>query len=105
MNQLGGLAKDHTKYEEKGAQIIALAVQSQNEAGFAVMNTNAQYPILADTDRAVAIEYGVYDLFSDSSAAGSVFIIGQDGRIVWDYIAIAQRDRAPSRIILKNLPE
>jgi alkyl hydroperoxide reductase subunit AhpC len=56
-------------------------------------------------DHAVADEYGVYNLFSDSEAAASVFIISQDGRIVWDHIASTQTERVQSETILENLPE
>jgi alkyl hydroperoxide reductase subunit AhpC len=69
-----------------------------------VEKTEAQFPVLADSEHAVAAEYGIYDLFSDSKAAASVFIIDQDGRIVWDYIAANQTDRVPSETILENLP-
>lgn len=104
MNQLGGLAKDYIKLEEKGAQIIALAVQPQIEAALTVESTEAQFSILADSEHAVADKYGVYNLFSDSKAAASVFIISQDGRIVWHSIAARQRERVPSETILENLP-
>ena len=87
-----------------GAQIIALAVQRQNEAALSVEKTTAQFPILADSKHAVADKYGVYNLFSDSEAAASVFIISQDERIVWDHIATRQTERVPSETILENLP-
>jgi alkyl hydroperoxide reductase subunit AhpC len=64
----------------------------------------AQFPVLADSDHAVADAYGVYNLFSDSEAAASVFIISQDSRIVWEHIATFQTDRVPSETILENLP-
>jgi hypothetical protein len=104
MNQLVGLADDYTKFEQQGAQIIALAVQPQNAAAATVEGSKAQFPILADSEHAVADEYGVYDLFQDSEAAASVFIISQDGRIVWDHIATRQTERVPSQTILENLP-
>jgi peroxiredoxin len=78
-------------------------VQPQDEAALSVEKTQAQFPILADSDHAVAEAYGVYNLFSDSRAAASVFIISQDGRIIWDNIAAAQSERVPSQTILENL--
>jgi alkyl hydroperoxide reductase subunit AhpC len=69
-----------------------------------VEKTEAQYPILADSEHAVADAYGVYNLFSDSEAAASVFIIGQDGGIVWNHVATFQTERVPSETILENLP-
>ena len=81
-----------------------LAVQPQKEASLTVEETTAQFPILADSEHAVASEYGVYHLFYDSEAAPSVFIISQDGQIVWDSIATAiSLERVPSQTILENL--
>jgi alkyl hydroperoxide reductase subunit AhpC len=60
---------------------------------------------LADSDYAVADKYGVYNLFHDSEAAASVFVINSDGRIIWDSIAVYLTDRVPSEIILENLPD
>jgi peroxiredoxin len=78
-------------------------VQPQDEAALTVEKTSAQFPILADSDHAVAEVYGVYNHFSDSEAAASVFIISQDGRIIWDSIATTQSERVPSQTILENL--
>jgi peroxiredoxin len=104
MNQLGELAVDHTKYKDKEVEIIALAVQPQDEAARTVEKTKAQYPVLADNEHVVAEQYGVYSLFNDSEAAASVFIIGHDGRIIWDHVATVMTDRVPSDTILENLP-
>ena len=80
-------------------------MQPEKQAAYTVETTEAQYPILADSEHAVADKYGVYSLFRDGEAAASVFIINQDGQIVWDSIAEAQRDRVPSETILENIPE
>lgn len=92
------------KFEEKGVKIIAVAVQSKDDAATSMQKSRAQYPILADAEHAMAESYGVYDIFSDGKAAASVFIIGQDGRIIWDHIATHVADRVPSATILENLP-
>ncbi len=105
MNQLVGLEEIRTKFEEKEAQIIALAVQSEDEAGLSVEGSKAQFPILADSEHAVADLFGVYNIFSDSEAAATVFIINQDNQIIWDYIAANATDRVPAETILENLPD
>jgi peroxiredoxin len=95
-------------YEEKGAQIIAVAVQSQEEAVTSVEKSGAQFPILADSEHAVAEIYGVtgysLKLSNSNKAEGAVFIIDPDSKIVWEYIAKTQTDRAQSETILENLP-
>ena len=79
-------------------------MQPQDEAALSVEKSKAQFPILADSEHAVTDQYGLYNLFDDSEAAASVFIINKDGRIVWDQIATYQTDRVPSQTILENLP-
>lgn len=113
MSQLGQLTKDRSIYEEKGAQIIAVAVQSQEAAVLSAERSKAQYPILADSEHTVAQAYGVTQLSlglveSDESdwakSGGAVFVIDSDGQIVWEYLAKSFSDRAPSQTILENLP-
>ena len=87
-----------------GGQIVALAVQPESEAASTVEKTNAQFPILADSEHAVADAFGVYNLFANSEAGASVFIINPDLEILWEYLPENVRDRAPSQTILENLP-
>ncbi len=87
-----------------GAKIVALAVQSESGAASTVESTNAQFPILADSDHVVADQFGVYNLHSDGEAASTVFIISQDGHIVWEEIPTTSTRRVPSETILENLP-
>ncbi len=109
MKQLGGLEKDRAKFEEKGAQIIAIAVQSENAAAISAQASEAQYPILADSDHAVAEAYGVYNLLPDEVSQGeatpAVFIINQDGQVIWNNIAKNSSKRVPSETILEHLSE
>jgi len=101
---LAGLEKDRAKFRAKGAQLIALAVQSEEGAAYTAQVTKAQYPILADAQHTVAEQYGVFDLpIADvgRSALPSTFIIEQNGKIVWLYVSNA---RAPVYTILENLP-
>ena len=108
MNQLGGLENDIALYEEKGAQIIAIAVQTQAQAAESVEKSGAGFPILADSDHTVAEAYGVTSrslgLGTNDSSQGAVFILNSDGLIVWEYLAKSLTDRAPSETILENLP-
>ena len=81
-----------------------MAVQPVDEAALSVERSKALFPILADSEHAVADKYGVYGLFSGSEAGASVFVINQDSEIVWEYIATSITDRVPSGTILENLP-
>jgi peroxiredoxin len=103
MTQLGELVEDSAMFEAKKAQIIAIAVQTPNGATKTFENTNAQFPILVDMDHAISDTYGVYR----QGILPAVFIIGQDGQILWHDIAASTMDpsRVPSQTILENLPD
>ncbi len=106
MAQLREIEKDHAKYEEKGAQVIAITVQSEKHAEYTRKIIHAQFPILADNDHAVAEAYGV--LF-DSVSSPAVFLINKDRQIFWSKITHLDKyggcgsERVPSETILENL--
>ena len=118
MSQLRTIENDRSKYEEMGAQVIAIAVQDDRGAEASARTSQAQFPILADSDHAVAEAYGVYDLLPEDEGLStpSVFVINHDRQIVWRHIASSifeegeepsyptcGEDRVPSETILENL--
>jgi peroxiredoxin len=109
MSQLVQLEKDQAMFMDKGAKIIALAVQDQAGAAQSVDATKAEFPILADADHHVADQYGVFDLLTDVSirgkAAPAVFIVDQSDHIRWSHIAANINDRPWNQTILENLPK
>ena len=119
MTQLRDLEKDRAKYEKSGVQVIAIAVQDEGGAEASARSSQADFPILADSDHAVAGAFGVYDLLPEdfSRPHPSVFVINRDRRIVWSYIEPAHfgedevprmacgGERVSSAYILENLPD
>ena len=85
-----------------------MAVQSQKAAEASKMAARVQFPILADTDHAVADAFGVFGLLDEpimqNEATPAVFIINKDGQIVWSEIAENSDQRTQSETILANLP-
>lgn len=119
MAQLSEIEKDRVKYEEKGAQVIAIAVQREGDARMSAQGSGAKFPILSDSDHVVAEAYGVFDLLpeDDGLSTPSIFVIDQERQIVWKHIASSIFDegeepmfpscgeeRVPSQIILENIP-
>lgn len=113
MAQLSEIENDRARYEEKGAQLIAIAVQEELGAGTSAQVSNAQFPILAG-DKAVAEAYGVFESSSSGfdvefgSSIPSVFIINKDQEIVWGEISHIEgggcgKNRIPSQTIIENL--
>jgi peroxiredoxin len=84
------LQADYGRFQEHLSVILALAVQ-------------ASFPILADTDHAVADQYGVFNLLGDGVAAPAVFVIDPGGRIVWSYIGRSATDRPSVDDIVAHL--
>jgi peroxiredoxin len=97
------LQANYQRFQEKGAEIIALAVQDVNRAR--VMRDTAQtaFPILADPEHRVADAYGVFNLLGDGVATPSVFVIDLDGRILWSYVGRDVSDRPAVDTILSHL--
>ena len=113
MAQLSEIENDRARYEEKGVQVIAIALQNELGASTSAKISAARYPILAG-DKVVAQAYGVFEDLSDGfdvefgSATPSVFIINKDQEIVWGEISQIEGSgcgniRIPSRTILENL--
>ena len=118
MSQLRSIEKDYAIYEEKGAQVIAIAVQSGEAAKTTVTVSGAEFPILADSDHVVAEAYGVFDILpeDDGLSTPSVFVIDKEGNVVWNRVATSiyaegvdpgiptcGGKRVPSETILENL--
>jgi len=60
---------------------VALSVDDAENATEMKDAYGLEFPVLYDTDRSVATEYGVYDLLGDGVSAPATFIIRTDGTI------------------------
>ncbi len=117
MNQLREIAADYAKYEEKGAKVMAVAVQNLNLATASKGVSKVPFPVLADTDHLVSEAFGVYDTLPEDfgKATPSVFVINQDREITWKHVnesvyeegeevkPTCGKERVPSETILENL--
>jgi peroxiredoxin Q/BCP len=97
------LQNHYQGFQQRQAEVIALAVQDVTNAQRMVQVTAVPFPILADPDHAVADTYGVYNLLGDGLATPAVFIIDRSGNIVWSYVGQNASDRPNSQTILDNL--
>jgi len=84
--------------------VVAVAVAQRGQVRSAKETVEAPYPMLADPDHQVADAYGVYNLLGDGYAAPAVFVIGQDGQILWYHVGQAPGDRPTVEEILNRLP-
>ena len=109
MDQLGELESGRPQFEQQDVQVVALAVQSIEEAALSVQKSGAQYPVLADSNHVVAEMYAVFDLPTDAPVGGkatpSVFVLDSTGQIVWLQVGGGRfSDRVSSQTILESLP-
>jgi len=107
MDQLGELETLISEFESRGAQLIAIAYQSEADAAKSVEKSGVTFPILADVDRQVVDLYGVYGLETSQAnkTVPAVFVIDQSGNIHWAYVGKYAADRPKAQLILDNLPE
>jgi peroxiredoxin len=107
MDQLGELETLRSEFESHGAQLIAIAYQSAEEAAKSVEKSGATFPILSDVDRLVIDLYGVYGLETsqNNKTIPAAFIIDQAGYIHWAYVGKYAADRPEAQLILDNLPK
>lgn len=94
----------YAQFRARGAEILALAYQDVPRALTMAQLTQAQYPILADANHAVADAYGVFNLLGDGVATPSVFVIDPAGRIAWSYVGKDANDRPSPADVLSHVP-
>ena len=98
------LHNHYRDFQERDAEVLALAVQDVAGAQRMFQVTSAAFPILADSDHVVADAYGVYDLLGDGVATPAVFIVDKSGQIVWSHVGQSASDRPGAQTILENMP-
>lgn len=107
MDQLGELETLKSEFESRGAQLLAIAYQSEADAAKSVEKSGATFPILADVDRQVVDLYGVYGLETSQAnkTIPAAFVIDQTGNVHWAYVGTYAADRPKAQLILDNLPK
>ncbi|HIE38341.1 MAG TPA: redoxin domain-containing protein [Anaerolineales bacterium] len=94
----------YEEFRTRGVEVVALAVNTREAVEGAQAAVRAPYPMLADPDHRVAEAYGVYNLLGDGLAGPAVFVIAEDGRILWSYVGQHIGDRPAAADILTHLP-
>lgn len=94
---------DYLALRREGAQVLAVSLDDvKSHAAFA-KKYHAPFPMLADSDHAVAREYGVLtSMVGMKYAARTTFIIAPDGRIAKVYTGVDPETN--SKQVLAELP-
>ena len=96
------MQQNYAKIQDAGAELIAISSDSEGDTKQTVQNHGLKFPVLSDKDREVINTYNVIDTGNDRIARPAVYIIQQDGTIVWkslDGVAV----RVPTAEILTEL--
>ncbi len=95
---------NYSRFQEKGAEIVALVAEPQARVVALVKSYHYPYPVLADADHAISSAYGIYNLFNDKRATPSVFIVDESGLVTWAYVGRNVNDQPHTQQILDQLP-
>jgi len=99
------LQKAYPRFRALGAKIVALSVEALEVSARLAQVTEIEYPILADPGHQVLEAYGVYNLLGDGRAVPSMFIVDEQGVIVWEHIGRHKRDWPDTEVVLERLGE
>lgn len=87
----------------QGAQLLAVSVDSIEDARAMAEYADASFPVLSDAAGAVSKTYGLFDLLSDGVSAPATLILDHDGNLAGSYVGTAITDRVPAETIVEFL--
>jgi glutaredoxin-dependent peroxiredoxin len=87
--QMCAVADDYSAYEDLGAQVLGISVDSPYVNARFARETAAPFPILSDFNRTAARAYGVLrERFGHLEAVSerAAFVIDGDGRVIYAWV-------------------
>lgn len=101
--QLVSLAREYEKLTSRGARLVAVSVDEPEVNQALVDNLLLPFPVLSDPDGSGAIKtYGVWNE-EEEIALPSMFLIGQDGELLFEWHSKDFTDRSPDEDELLEL--
>ena len=97
------LQESYGEIRARGAQLLAISVDTLADAGRMADHAGATFPVLADEDRVVTQTYGLFDLLSDGVAVPATLILDHDGNLTGSYVGTSISDRATADAIIAFL--
>tara|TARA_R110002072_G_scaffold28552_3_gene91555 strand:+ start:220 stop:657 length:438 start_codon:yes stop_codon:yes gene_type:complete len=71
----------HERFQEKGAQILGVSYDTPADNAAFVEKYNFPYPLLSDTEQAIAKAYGAYSAERPDYPARNTYVIGPEGTL------------------------
>jgi len=97
------LQGEYERFKALNAEIVAISVEKLGASARLAENKGIEYPILADPEHQVIEAYGVYNLLGDGRASPSVFVVDEEGIIVWKHVGEKRDDWPATDAILEQL--
>ena len=95
-----GLQDLYGQFQDLGADIIAISTDKALDAERMLTQQKLKFPVLYDTDAAVAKQWRIYDLLGDGFAAPATFVIDGTGKLAAWKIGQNFADRpAPGEVL------
>ncbi len=88
-----------------GGQLLAISVDSVDDARARAEHARASFPVLSDADRFVSTAYGLFDLLADGVSAPATLIVDHDGILAASHVGTSVSDRVPAKTIVEFLRE
>jgi peroxiredoxin len=97
---LARLESRRSEFENKGAKICAICVDSVEKSKAVVQKKALGFPILSDPSGEVLRSWGVWHE-AQKIALPAVFVVGRDEKIAWRRVSESVDDRAPEGDVLE----
>ncbi len=88
-----------------GAQLLAISVDSVDDARAMAEHADASFPVLSDAGHVVSTAYGLFDLLADGVSAPATLIVDHDGNLAASHVGTSVTDRVPAETIIAFLRE
>jgi len=96
------LSKRWDEFEKAGRPLVAISVDTREESIEFAGRKSLRTPLLSDSLRKVITAYGVADA-DNEIAVPSIFVISQEGNVLWRHVGETQMDRPGPDVLLEQL--
>ena len=102
VSQLAEFSREIQQIHDANSAIMAVSLDDAIVQKEVSGKINNKYPILLDPDARIVKEFGVYNP-AEKLAFPSLFVVGPDSRILWNYVGRSGSDRPPLQKVLEVL--
>ena len=99
------LTEHYERIGALGAEVLAISTDDLAGARTMAARTEAEFPVLYDSETGVVAAYGLYDLRGDGVAAPATFIVDGAGIVRWAHVSTSAGDRPTAAEIIAQLEQ